>query len=190
MVKKGNTIIVCGVSGAGKSFLINSSMKKFPCLKKLSTVTTRPRRDAEAAGASIIFLNDAEFEKRQATGGLVIVNSVFGCKYAFDIGEYNKLIQTGYHVILELKLEDLHQAPSVFSDFTTIYVYPSDIQNALNVCAMRNNCEERRKDIEDELQQIRDKSAHNIGLIDVLFCNSYDNASIERFASVIGEVIG
>ena len=140
--KKSDTIIVCGVSGAGKSFLINSSIKNFLHLKKLSTITTRPKRNIEAAGSSIVFLSNSEFENKQKSGDLVIVNSVFGYKYAFDMREYREYIQKGYHVILELKFEDLHQASSVFSNFCAIYVYPSDIQYALRVCSTRNNCEE------------------------------------------------
>ena len=71
-----------------------------------------------------------------------------------------------------------------------MYVYPSDIQYDLRVCSTLNNCEERKKDIEDELQQIRGKCAPNIGLINVLFTNHYDDASIECFISIIGKVIG
>lgn len=190
MCKKNSTIIVCGVSGAGKSFLINSSIKRFPQLKKLSTVTTRPKRNIETAGSSIVFLSDFEFENKRKNGDLVIVNSVFGYQYAFDIREYCEDIQKGYDIILELKFEDLHQASSVFSDFSTIYVYPSDVQRALRVCSSRNNCDERNKDIEDEIQQIRNKCAANMDLIDVLFANHYDDASIECFTSIIGEVIG
>ena len=188
--KKSDTIIVCGVSGAGKSFLINSSIKNFLHLKKLSTITTRPKRNIEAAGSSIVFLSNSEFENKQKSGDLVIVNSVFGYKYAFDMREYREYIQKGYHVILELKFEDLHQASSVFSNFFAIYVYPSYIQYDFIVCSTRNNCEERKKDIEDELQQIRGKCAPNIGLINVLFTNHYDDASIECFISIIGKVIG
>lgn len=59
-------ILLCGVSGSGKSYLAENlvTQKDFPHLsfKKLDQVTTRPIRDNEIDGKDYVFLNKEEYD--------------------------------------------------------------------------------------------------------------------------------
>lgn len=188
MKKKNKVIVICGVSGAGKTFLISSALNRFTNLKKLTAITTRPKRQRETSADGKRFVDDIEFENLYNQGRLFIVNTVFGYKYAFDTQEYGSLIQHS-HIILELKLSDLHQMKEICEAMFVIYVYPQTPELAVQYISDRNTADLRLKDLRQELLALKNKDMPNSDLINTMFCNDFDSSSVNAFISIVENVI-
>lgn len=181
-------IIVSGVSGTGKTFLIDSLLREFPLFKKLTTITTRPKRDDEIFSKNKEFVDAATFRKMVLLNKLFIVNTVFGYEYAFNINEFNTKIRES-HIILELKLECLYQLKEMYKNIFSIYIYPNKLETAIENISDRNTYLERLKDIKNELNNLKNQSLPNSEMIDVMFRNCYDTASVDKFINIVKKVL-
>lgn len=185
---RNKVIAVSGVSGAGKTFLIEALLAELPDVSKLTTVTTRPKRDNELDSGGKKFIDEVTFNRMSDMGELFIVNTVFNYRYAFDLSEFSGKIQKS-HVVLELKLEDLKQIKEFYEPTVSIYIYPSEFDKAVEHTADRNAYDIRVRDTKEELAGLRARSLPDFDLIDVFLCNNYDNASICAFITAIKKVL-
>ena len=185
---KNKVIVISGVSGAGKTFLIDSLLNKMPSIKKLTTITTRPKRDDELGVKSKKFVDKETFNKMLNLKKLFVVNTVFGFEYAFDMKEFETKTKKS-HLILELKLEDIHQIKEIYEPVFSIYIRPEKPETAIKNINNRNTFYERLEDINHELNNLENKSLPNFQLIDTVFCNRYDDSSIDDFIITIKKVL-
>jgi len=185
----GNKIIViAGVSGVGKTFLINALLNELPSVKKLTTVTTRPKRNNELAAESKRFIDEYTFNKMLGLKKLQIANTVFGYKYAFDPNESKRILKKS-HLILELRAEYLPQAREVFGAIFSIYLYPYTADMAIKNITDEDTYNIRLCDNYTELEKFKNGSLSNLEMIDLTFCNHYNKSSVEDFITVIKKVL-
>jgi guanylate kinase len=69
--------LLIGPSGVGKNTLIDRALERFPDLKYLVTVTTRPIRPDESQGDPYDFVSRAEFERRIKAGYFIEWKELF-----------------------------------------------------------------------------------------------------------------
>lgn len=62
---------LCGISGSGKTTVLEATLRRAPHLARLVTSTTRPPRPGEMAGRDYHFLTPAQFQARLDDGSLV-----------------------------------------------------------------------------------------------------------------------
>lgn len=67
-IKNGKLLLVTGLSGAGKTTLVDALLPKFPNLKKIVSYTTREPRSLEKDGDSYFFVSKEEFFKLAQSG--------------------------------------------------------------------------------------------------------------------------
>lgn len=98
----GKLIFVSGLTGAGKTTLVEKAIQSIPNLECLLTYTTRPIRDGEANSSEYIFVNDEEYsllKKKSSHWDETIYNDF---KYASDAEKFNQDLDQGVNVIVSV----------------------------------------------------------------------------------------
>lgn len=103
----GNLIIVCGVSGSGKTTMIASALTSVENLKYLKTYTTRKPRSEEEAKASIeyVFVSQGQYQTLKDESKSWDHSDIYGESYGADIDQAEALMRTGKSLIVATKPE-------------------------------------------------------------------------------------
>lgn len=92
-----------GKSGAGKDYILDKVMQKYPCFNRLVSDTTRPKREGEVEGLDYYFVTDEEFNEKSYLEKTEYNGWKYGTLYSsikegINIGIFNV---EGYRAILE-----------------------------------------------------------------------------------------
>lgn len=177
-------IVVCGVSGVGKSTLIRNLSPNIFTLPR--SVTTRLARPSDPK-SEYVFVNHSKFDLLKAQDQLLIAQYFHQDQYGILKTDYDDIIKSGkiaikdigYEGILQLK-EKLEEVPCIF------------VGSSLNVLEERlrkrgdsyEQIKERFSNMKQELEEFRSVADYEIE----------NNSSIEayqkQFQKVLGHIIG
>jgi guanylate kinase len=116
-------LVITGPSGAGKGTLIRTLVARLPVLEVAVSATTRPMRPGEKDGREYWFLDDAEFDRRVATGAfLEFVPYVSGKRYGTLASEIDRIASDGRICVLELELEGALAVQEQVPGSVTIFI--------------------------------------------------------------------
>ena len=76
-------ITVSGTSGAGKTFFVEKIVERYPQIREIAGITTRPMREGEIQGKSSHFITLEEFKQLQKSDQLMLIKEFFGNQYAW-----------------------------------------------------------------------------------------------------------
>lgn len=180
-------IIISGMSGSGKTFLISKALRAIDRLSIVTAVTTRKARENEqnliSAKKSI---SEREFFNLKADGKLCCINNLYGDFYAFNQEEIERNLRDKA-VILEYKASMINDIKVMYDNSYAVYIYADlkQIEQKMN----------RRK---DDIRRIKEDSIERdyilgnsltVSCIDKLFENRYDSESEERFIQCINNAL-
>lgn len=113
---KGSLLFVSGLSGAGKTTLIDYALRNIPALEYLKTVTTRPQRAGEESSHEYVFVGDAEYERCKLASQHWDHTEYNGYKYGADVEDVRHKLEKGIDIICSV-------APDrqVIADMTKLY---------------------------------------------------------------------
>ena len=96
----GKLIFVSGLTGSGKTTLVQKALESVDTLEVLLTYTTRPRRDGEQRSYEYVFLTEDEYMWMKKTSPNWDETIFSGYKYASDANKYIKDLNSGVNVIV------------------------------------------------------------------------------------------
>lgn len=181
------TIVLSGVSGAGKSFLIRQVIQKYDWLCQIPSVTTRRQRPGIDESGSRIFLGEEEFEYEVECGNLIFVNDVFGKRYAYRYSDIICTISHGKTALLDMKVDTISEVKMLFPKTLCIYIKIQNQNIEKEIGNDRNNRSIRIREAESEQRKIEEEGLQANG-IDILFENSVDMESVHRFKELFAEL--
>lgn len=181
-------IIVSGMSGSGKTFLINQVLQAVVDLSVVTAVTTRQKhRNEKDSAASKLFISKPTFDELEAEGKLCFVNKVYGYYYAFYKNDIEQKLKKG-SVILEYKASMVNAIKARYDNSFAMYIYSHDAEKILHALKERKGGEKRfESDIEERNSIL--SNPKGISYIDELFENKFDDKSVERFIQRIISII-
>lgn len=177
-------IILSGISGVGKSFLIHQAIQEYKWLCQVPSLTTRkPRRETDESD-SRIFLDEKEFAREEKKGNLIFINTIFEEKYAYRYSDIMDAIKCNKSVLLDMKISSVSEVKKTFLKTLCIYIKVENQKMKSAIGVDRNSRELRIQDALLE-QDMIDKNELYINEIDILFENNMDTDSIYRFKKLL-----
>lgn len=179
-------IIVSGPSGVGKDTVISSLclVPTEPQRYFVVTCTTRPRRDYEVDGVHYHFLDEAEFERRNAAGGFLEANFVHGHWYGTPRDQVRAALLAGRDAILKIDVQGAAVVKQKVPEALLVFLVPPSLEDLFL------RLKQRATETADELD-IRQRNA----AIELARQKDYDHVvvnetgQIARTAVLIDEII-
>lgn len=117
---KPTLIIIAGPSGVGKSTILESILPKFKEIKKLKTITTRPKRAGE--GEKYYFTSEDDFKNLITSGDLIEWAQIHGHFYGAKKSEVEKMIKEGTYPIAAIDVQGVRKYKKIFPDLLAIFI--------------------------------------------------------------------
>jgi len=123
--KNPEVVIISGPSGVGKSTICKELVKRLKDASISTSVTTRPRSNAEVDGRDYWFISDEEFQQRIKKGLLLEYAEVFGHLYGTPRDKIEEALAAGNTVILEIDVQGAKQTKAIYPDAIMIFILPT-----------------------------------------------------------------
>jgi guanylate kinase len=114
--------VITGQSGAGKGTLIRELLARVPELETTVSATSRARRPGEEDGREYWFLDDEEFERRDAADAFLESVTYVGHRYGTLRSELDRIRANGHAPLLELETEGALKVADRVPGAVTIFV--------------------------------------------------------------------
>ena len=180
-------IILSGISGSGKSFLIQHAIQEYDWLCQIPSITTREQRVGVNESDSRIFLSEEDFDEEIKQENLIFINTIFGKRYAYRKTDIDYSVSCGKTILLDMKISTVSQVRTQFSNIFCIYIKVKSRNIKTELGLVRNNQDVRLKDALLEQESIERVSAYSKE-IDLFFENNFDMDSVTRFQQLLSEL--
>ncbi len=181
---RGQIVVISGPSGVGKSTVCARLCERLPAEFSVS-YTTRPIRSGERDGRNYRFVEQAEFDRLLAEGGMLESARVYGHSYGTPLDPVRRALSDGRTIVLEIDVNGAIQVRQKYPDAKSFFLLPP------NPDEQRRRIEGRRTDPEAEIARRLAKADGEIGFARESKC--YDrfivNAELERTVDEISSCL-
>jgi len=119
-----NLIVVSGPSGAGKTTVLTRVLSELRDIRFSVSHTTRIPRSGEQDGVEYHFVTRREFERLISEGAFLEWAEVHGELYGTARAEYDRAMQEGVDLLLDIDVKGADQVVQKFDDAVTVFVIP------------------------------------------------------------------
>ena len=119
-----NLIVVSGPSGAGKTTVLTRVLSELRDIRFSVSHTTRIPRSGEKDGVEYHFVTRREFERLISEGAFLEWAEVHGELYGTARAEYDRAMQEGVDLLLDIDVKGADQVCQKFDDAVTVFVIP------------------------------------------------------------------
>ena len=119
-------LLLLGPSGVGKSMIIKELIKLDERFIYISPYITRPLRDGEKDKISV---SDLEIDDMQSRGELLVINPLYGVRYATPRTPIVKALSEGFFPVLDWPINRIQVMIEVFpKKLYPVYIAPPSIE--------------------------------------------------------------
>jgi guanylate kinase len=175
-------LVVSGPSGSGKDSLVDALRAAEPKLAYSVSATTRPPRPGEIDGQHYVFLDRAEFERRQLAGEFLETRDYAGNLYGTPKQPVTDALAAG---------RDLVMKPEVNGAMAIKIAYPQAVLVFLTVPSadvLRERLAQRMTETKESIEarvKIAAREADAIGNYEYLIVNDDFDAALEKLRAVL-----
>lgn len=119
--------VVTGPSGVGKSTLIHEARAIVPDLQFSVSATTRPPRDGERDGRDYVFLSQAAFTERLASGAFLEHARVYDHYYGTLRDPVEAALRDGHSILLDIDVAGSRQVRASGLPAVHVVILPPDL---------------------------------------------------------------
>ena len=178
-------VLVSGITGIGKTTLINKLISSFSNYQRPLAYTTRKKRECE--DAQFCYVSNNEMDSLLRNNKLLTYDIVHNHKYGLSRASVKQISNLGKIVIKEFYISNIAQLKLNYNQVCSVVIVPSSIQSYRNHIESTQSTKERAKlRIKTELsihQELIDK-----GVADILIVNDF-SLSMEKIAVVLNTEI-
>jgi guanylate kinase len=124
---KGLLFIVTAPSGAGKSSLIDATLKNDPSLKLSVSYTTRPPRPGESSGREYHFVDEETFLAMLKRGEFLESAEVHGHRYGTSEAVVRDTLAGGQDLLLEIDWQGARQVRKLIPEAIGTFILPPSV---------------------------------------------------------------
>lgn len=183
--RTGYLFVISAPSGAGKTSLVKALVAGDNNIQVAISHTTRARRPDEVDGVNYFFVDESEFRQMTQNNEFLEWAHVFGCDYGTSKEEVNRILSSGFHLVLEIDWQGATQIRSSVPDAKSIFILPPSLET------LRDRLEKRAQDDDTTVQHRMDAAiseiSHYADFDYVLVNDSFDLALKEISDIVNGD---
>ena len=121
---RGSAIVISGPSGVGKGTIADAALKRFPCLKRSVSATTRAPRAGEVEGEHYSFKSKDEFRRMQARGEILESTTYLDESYGTPKAPVEAMLASGCGVLFEIDVVGARSIKAAYPDAILVFVAP------------------------------------------------------------------
>lgn len=146
--------VLSAPSGAGKTTIARSILRRFPAMRFSVSATTREPRPREVDGNDYHFLSRAEFERRIAVGGLVEWEEIYGNLYGTLRSQVDDVLREGGQMLFDIDVKGALSIKNLYGEQAVlIFIQPPSLE------VLRDRLEHRGTDSADVVERRMQRSA-------------------------------
>ncbi len=119
--------ILSAPSGAGKTTLCRSLVRRDDKVRYSVSATTRPRRGNEEDGKAYHFVNDSEFNRLIEEDDLLEWEEVYGYRYGTPKVQVEELLSQGFDVMLDTDIKGALHLKRLYPESVTVFLLPPSL---------------------------------------------------------------
>lgn len=119
--------ILSAPSGAGKTTLCRSLVRRDDKVRYSVSATTRPRRGKEEDGKAYHFVSDEEFSSLAEQDGLLEWEEVYGYRYGTPKAQVQELLAAGFDVVLDMDINGALHLKERYPESVTVFLLPPSL---------------------------------------------------------------
>ena len=179
---QGLLIIITAPSGAGKSSLINATLKVDASLERSISHTTRPPRPGEQHGREYYFVDEREFLEMLGRGEFLESALVHGNRYGTSHAVIRDALAHGHDLILEIDWQGAQQVRRLMPETLGIFIHPPSIAELER--RMRTRAQDSEQVIRGRLAAAHEELSHLAEFEYVIINNNFDEATQDLLAII------
>jgi guanylate kinase len=151
-------------------------------LKTSVSFTTRKARQGEVDGEDYIFITEKRFRNMIRKGEFVEWAEVHGNLYGTSRKRLEKIIASGYDIILDIDTQGARQIKKTYGNGIFIFILPpsmTELRNRLEK-RMSNTREDRERRLKRAVEEIREYKMY-----DYVIVNDLLTSSLRKFESIV-----
>ena len=179
---KGKIFVISAPSGAGKTTLCQTVLKKFPEISYSISHTTRNPRNNEKDREDYFFISQTDFQEK--------INQEFWLEWAKVHGNYygtskkhlGKQTSQGFSVLLEIDTKGAKQIKKLYPDAVTIFIMAPSVE------ILEKRLKSRATDSEDIIKERLENARAEIeqkDFYDYIVINDQLNTACERICEIV-----
>ena len=182
-------ITLAGITGIGKSYF-KEKLSETLNLKRITTITTRERRDIEKNITDRLFMTDKELNNLISNEDIAYYFSFpyLNHRYAY----LKKELFSNENSIVEIHYSTIYDWKKIVPNIYSIYLIPHDIEKSKQMLIERNLSPElqeiRLKELEEHYQTIKSNQSL-LNQFDSIFYNNYDLESENKLIELVKFVL-
>ena len=178
----GLLIIITAPSGAGKSSLINATLKADPSLQRSISYTTRPPRPGEQHGREYFFVDERIFLQRLERAEFLESAEVHGYRYGTSHTVIREALEHGHDLILEIDWQGAQQVRRLMPETLGIFILPPSIAELER--RMRTRAQDTEEVIRRRMAAAREELSHLGEFEYAIINNDFDEARQDLLAII------
>ena len=119
-----NLFVISAPSGAGKTSLLKTLIKRNKRLNYSISYTTRTPRKNETHGQDYFFISTNAFNNLKNNGEFIEYANVFGNLYATSKTQVRNIIKNNLHAILEIDWQGAQQVRESMPECISVFILP------------------------------------------------------------------
>ena len=183
---KGQLIVISAPSGAGKTSIIKSVIKKLNDENRKSKFsvshTTRLPREGDIDGSDYFFVTNEIFDELYEAGNFIETAEVHDYKYGTSKNFIDENINKGINVFLEIDVQGFQKLRNRNIEFRSIFILPPSIEE------LRKRIQKRGLDSEDVIEKRMKNALKELGEAeeyDYLVINDVFEQAIEELLEIV-----
>jgi guanylate kinase len=157
--RRGLMLVLSSPSGAGKTTLSRMLRDREPDLQMSVSVTTRPKRPGEVAGADYHFIDKTEFSLRMNRQELLESAKVFGHYYGTPRAPVEAALAAGKDVLFDIDWQGTQQlAERAPEDLVSIFILPPSTRELER--RLRARAQDSAEEVARRMAKAADEMSH------------------------------
>jgi guanylate kinase len=177
-------------SGTGKGTLVSSVLREVDGLRRVVTVTSRPKRKGEVEGRSYHFISKEDFRELIREGAFVEWNQIYGDFYGTkkDVVErfVNEAAEKGEHLLLEIDVDGKRNFARQYRNVVSVFLLPPSMEE------LERRIRNRRSEPPEQMKRRLSRAEMELGRkaeYDYCVVNDSKNVAVEKIKAIIRKEI-